>query len=109
MIQRVLGQLQSVIDSYRHRDADEAIAVWRSDEDVDALHNTTFRLLLTYMMEDPGNISLGMHLIFCAKNIERIGDHVTNIAESVHYILQGTTIPGERPKLNVTSFNSSVH
>jgi phosphate transport system protein len=109
MTQRVVDQLRWVIDSYRHRDAEEAIKVWRSDEDVDALHNVTFRSLLTYMMEDPGNISLGMHLIFCAKNIERIGDHLTNIAESVHYILQGTTIPGERPKLNVTSFNAPTH
>lgn len=109
MAQRVSGQLRSVIHSYQHRDASEAIDVWKSDEDVDALHNTTFRQLLTYMMEDPGNIGLGMHLLFCAKNIERIGDHTTNIAESVHYILQGSMIPGERPKLNVTTFNPPSH
>ena len=109
MTQRVSGQLQTVIHSYQHRNVGEAIDVWKSDEDVDALHNATFRQLLTYMMEDPGNISLGMHLLFCAKNIERIGDHTTNIAESVHYILQGSTIPGERPKLNVTTFNPPSH
>jgi phosphate transport system protein len=109
MAQRVSGQLRSVIHSYQNRDAAEAIDVWRSDDDVDALHNTTFRRLLTYMMEDPGNIGLGMHLLFCAKNIERIGDHTTNIAESVHYIIQGSMIPGERPKLNVTTFNAPSH
>jgi phosphate transport system protein len=104
MAQRVLEQLRSVLHSYHHRDIEEALQVWRSDEDIDGLHNSTFRQLLTYMMEDPGNITLGMHLLFCAKNIERIGDHATNIAESVHFILQGGVIPGERPKLNVTNF-----
>lgn len=109
MTQLVLQQLRSVIHSYQHRDVDEALRVWRSDEDIDGLHNSTFRQLLTYMMEDPGNITLGMHLLFCAKNIERIGDHATNIAESVHFILQGGTIPGERPKLNVTNFQAPSH
>jgi phosphate transport system protein len=106
MAQLVLQQLRSVIHSYQHRDVEEALRVWRSDEDIDGLHNSIFRQLLTYMMEDPGNITLGMHLLFCAKNIERIGDHATNIAESVFFILQGGTIPGERPKLNVTNFQS---
>jgi phosphate transport system protein len=109
MTQLVLQQLRSVIHSYQHRDVEEALRVWRSDEDIDGLHNSTFRQLLTYMMEDPGNITLGMHLLFCAKNIERIGDHATNIAESVHFILQGGTIPGERPKLNVTNFQAPSH
>jgi phosphate transport system protein len=109
MTQLVLQQLRSVIQSYEHRDVEEALRVWRSDEDIDGLHNSTFRQLLTYMMEDPGNITLGMHLLFCAKNIERIGDHATNIAESVHFILQGGTIPGERPKLNVTNFQAPSH
>lgn len=109
MSQLVLQQLRSVIHSYQHRDVEEALRVWRSDEDIDGLHNSTFRQLLTYMMEDPGNITLGMHLLFCAKNIERIGDHATNIAESVYFILQGGTIPGERPKLNVTNFQAPSH
>jgi phosphate transport system protein len=99
MTQRVLDQLRHVIDSYDRRDLAEALEVWAKDAEIDALHNSIFRQLLTYMMEDPGNISLGMHLLFCAKNIERIGDHATNIAESVHYIVQGSAIPGERPKL----------
>ena len=107
--EQVLLQLRSVIHSYQQRDVEEALRVWRSDEDIDGLHNSTFRTLLTYMMEDPGNISLGMHLLFCAKNIERIADHATNIAESVHYILQGDAIPGERPKLNVTNFQPPPH
>ena len=109
MTQLVLQQLRSVVHSYQHRDVEEALRVWRSDEDIDGLHNSTFRQLLTYMMEDPGNITLGMHLLFCAKNIERIGDHATNIAESVYFILQGGTIPGERPKLNVTNFQAPSH
>src|SRR5499426_826887 len=109
MTQLVLQQLRSVIHSYEHRDVEEALLVWRSDEDIDGLHNSTFRQLLTYMMEDPGNITWGMHLLFCAKNIERIGDHATNIAESVYFILQGGTIPGERPKLNVTNFQAPSH
>ena len=65
--QRVLTQLRAVMDSYETRDLAEALDVWRMDEDIDALHNSTFRQLLTYMMEDPGNISLGMHLLFCAQ------------------------------------------
>jgi len=101
MTERVLDQLRHVIDSYSRRDLVEALDVWAADEEIDALHNSIFRQLLTYMMEDPGNISLGMHLLFCAKNIERIGDHATNIAESVHYIVQGGAIPGERPKISV--------
>lgn len=106
MSQGVLRQMRAVMDSYEKRNLEEALDVWLSDEDIDALHNSTFRQLLTYMMEDPGNISLGMHLLFCAKNVERVGDHATNIAESVHYILQGGVIPGERPKLNVTNFHT---
>jgi phosphate transport system protein len=74
MTERVLKQLRDVIDSYDHRDLNKALSVWKSDEEVDALHDSIFRHLLTYMMEDPGNISLGMHLLFCAKNIERIGE-----------------------------------
>jgi phosphate transport system protein len=106
MTQRVLEQLRSVIHSYQHRDVEEALRVWKSDEDIDGLHNAMFRQLLTYMMEGPGNITI---LLFCAKNIERIGDHATNIAESVHFILQGGVIPGERPKLNVTNFQAPPH
>jgi phosphate transport system protein len=105
MTGRVLDQLRQVVDSYDRRDLVGALDVWAKDEEIDALHNSIFRQLLTYMMEDPGNISLGMHLLFCAKNIERIGDHATNIAESVHYIVQGGAIPGERPKVSAVPRN----
>jgi phosphate transport system protein len=108
MTARVLEQLRHVIESYEHHDLAEALEVWSSDHDVDALHNSTFRQLLIFMMEDPGNISLGMDLLFSVKDIERIGDHATNIAESVHYIIQGGAIPGERPKINVTNFKDEL-
>jgi phosphate transport system protein len=106
MAWRVRDQLHHVIESYARKDLLEALDVWKRDEEIDALHNSIFRQLLTYMMEDPGNISLGMHLLFCAKNIERIGDHATNIAESIHYIVQGGAIPGERPKVGAIPRNN---
>ena len=74
------------------------MAVWQRDEEIDALYTSLFRELLTYMMEDPRNIGLCTHLLFCAKNIERIGDHATNIAETVHYQITGVTLTDERPK-----------
>jgi phosphate transport system protein len=77
--------------------------VWSSDTDIDALYNSVFRELLTYMMEDPRNIGLCTHLLFGAKNIERIGDHATNIAETVHYMVSGKTMMDDRPKGDKTS------
>ena len=71
------------------RDDAKALAVWRGDEEIDALYTSLFRELLTYMMEDPRNITFCTHLLFCAKNIERMGDHATNIAETVHYMVDG--------------------
>ena len=68
------------------------------DEEIDAKYTSLFRELLTYMMEDPRNITACTHLLFCAKNIERIGDHATNVAETVHYIVTGSQLPAERPK-----------
>jgi phosphate transport system protein len=97
------AQLKQVLDAYAHRDADKGLAVWRADEDLDALYNSIFRELLTYMMEDPRNISLCTHLLFGAKNLERIGDHTTNIAENIHYLIHGQTILEARPKKDVTS------
>ena len=76
-----------------------AMAVWKGDEEVDAICTSLFRELLTYMMEDPRNISFCTHLLFCAKNIERIGDHATNIAEIVHYEISGEElVSADRPK-----------
>jgi phosphate transport system protein len=103
MAELVLAQIKDVLDAYARRDAAKAIAVWRSDEEVDAVNNSLFRELLTYMMEDPRNISICTHLLFCAKNIERMGDHATNIAETVYYMVEGRTLGDERPKGDKTS------
>ncbi len=98
MVELALRQLKDVLDAYAHRDADKALTVWRSDAQIDAMYNSVFRELLTYMMEDPRNIGLCTHLLFGAKNIERIGDHTTNIAETVHYLVKGMPLTDERPK-----------
>lgn len=103
MVQLVLEQLRGVLESYERRDVATALEVWRKDQEIDAFHNSLFRELLTYMMENPRNITFCTHLLFCAKNIERIGDHITNIAETVHYIVQGRPLSEERPKADITS------
>jgi phosphate transport system protein len=103
MADLVLEQLKQVLDAYAQANAEEALNVWKSDGAVDALYNSLFRELLTYMMEDPRNIGFCTHLLFCAKNIERIGDHATNIAETVHYLTTGGSPVGERPKNDTTS------
>jgi phosphate transport system protein len=99
----VLGQLKQVLDAYARRDVSKAMEVWRGDEEIDAVNNSLFRELLTYMMEDPRNITFCTHLLFCAKNIERMGDHATNIAETVYYIAEGRALTDERPKGDSTS------
>ena len=81
----VLGQLKHSLEAFVELDTDKATEVWRHDAEVDALYTSLFRELLTYMMEDPRNISACTHLLFCAKNLERIGDHATNIAERAVY------------------------
>ena len=106
MADLVLGQLKEVLDAYARHDLDKAMAVWRGDEEIDAVNNSLFRELLTYMMEDPRNITFCTHLLFCAKNIERMGDHATNIAETVHYIVEGRALADERPKGDNTSFTA---
>ncbi len=103
MVQLVLDQLMRVLESYDRRDVAEALEVWRKDQEIDALNNSLFRELLTYMMENPRNITFCTHLLFCAKNIERMGDHATNIAEIVYYIVQGRPLLDERPKADLTS------
>jgi len=90
--------VNDVLDAYVERDVDRAIAVWRRDEEVDELHTSLFRELVTYMMEDPRNITPCTHLMFIAKNIERIGDHATNIAENIYYLVQGHPLKDSRPK-----------
>ena len=100
----VLGQLKDVLDAYAQQDDGAALDVWQRDGAIDALYTSLFRELLTYMMEDPRNISFCTHLLFCAKNIERIGDHTTNIAETIHYLVTGETLAAERPKDDRSSF-----
>jgi phosphate transport system protein len=104
MADMVLGQLKQVLDAYAGRDVEKAEAVWRGDEDIDAICTSLFRELLTYMMEDPRNITFCIHLMFCAKNIERMGDHATNIAETVHYMISGRPFADKRPKRDMTGF-----
>jgi phosphate transport system protein len=103
----VLGQLKDVLDAYAQQDTGKALDVWKRDGTIDALYTSLFRELLTYMMEDPRNISFCTHLLFCAKNIERIGDHTTNIAETVHYLVTGETLAIDRPK-NDRSIDATV-
>ena len=98
-----LNQLKLVLDSYSDRDANGAEAVWRNDGEIDEIYNSLFRELLTYMMEDPRTISLCTHLLFVAKNIERTGDHATNIAETVYHMVTGGHLAMERPKSDTTS------
>jgi phosphate transport system protein len=97
------AQLKNVLDAYTTRDLEAAHAVWERDDEIDAMYTSLFRELLTYMMEDPRNISFCIHLLFCAKNLERIGDHATNIAETVHYLITGVPLTDERPKKDTTS------
>ena len=92
-----------VLDSYIDKDPARAHAAWRRDEEVDEMYTSLFRELLTYMMEDPRNIGPATHLLFIAKNIERIGDHATNIAEIVYYMVEGRNLDESRPKGDTTN------
>lgn len=93
-----LTQLKEVLDVYASRSVEKIGFVRDRDDQIDAVYTSLFRELLTYMMEDPRNITPCTHLLFCAKNIERIGDHATNIAETIYYIVTGDQMPAERPK-----------
>ena len=108
MTDLVQGQVKSVLDAYAAHDLPAAMSVWKGDEEVDAICTSLFRELLTYMMEDPRNISFCIHLMFCAKNIERIGDHATNIAETVFYMIEGQQMLDKRPKGDMTNFATTV-
>jgi phosphate transport system protein len=96
--ERVGLQLAAVLKAYADRDDAAALAVWRADGEIDVLFTSLFRELLTYMMEDPRSIGFCTHLLFCAKNLERVGDHATNIAETAHYVITGEALIAERPK-----------
>ena len=94
----VASRLKDVLDAYSAGELDKAQAVWARDEEVDEHYNSLFRELLTYMMGDPRTITPGAHLLFIAKNLERIGDHATNIAEIIHFEITGQEMAGERPR-----------
>jgi len=98
-----MGQLKQVLDAFSDRDAAAAEAVWRRDGEIDEVYNSLFRELLTYMMEDPRTIGLCTHLLFVAKNIERSGDHCTNIAEVVYHMVKADHLNTARPKADITS------
>ena len=108
MTKLALAQLKQVLDAYAARDLAAALAVWKGDEEIDAICTSLFRELLTYMMEDPRNITFCIHIMFCAKNIERIGDHATNIAETMYYVIEGEPIAEQRPKRDTTSFGPAI-
>jgi phosphate transport system protein len=98
MARLVQESLKLTVDAVGDEDAEKAIQVWRSDQAVDDIYTAIFRELVTYMMEDPRQITPCTHLLFIAKNLERIGDHATNIAETVHFAATGESLPEARPK-----------
>ncbi|HMB78332.1 MAG TPA: phosphate signaling complex protein PhoU [Kiloniellaceae bacterium] len=104
MARMVQGNTKDMLDAYANLDIEMATAVWERDAEVDEMYTALFRELLTYMMEDPRNISPCTHMVFIAKNIERMGDHATNIAETVIYLGTGKRVEAERPKSDTSSF-----
>ena len=104
----VLTQLKEVLDAYAGHDLKKAMVVWNGDEEIDAMCTSLFRELLTYMMEDPRNITFCIHLNFLAKNNERIGDHATNLAEILHYLVLGRQIDHARPKGDTTTYFATL-
>jgi phosphate transport system protein len=106
MTNLVLRQIKDALDAYASRDPAAAIEVCNRDDEVDAMHTSLFRELLTYMMEDPRNITQCTHLLFCAKNLERIGDHATNIAERAYYLQTGKQLTAEVQELQRTQIKA---
>jgi phosphate transport system protein len=106
MADLVLGQMRGAVDAYSAQDAGALQALRANDEKIDLKYTSVFRELLTYMMEDPRNITACTHLLFCAKNLERIGDHITNIAENGYFVLTGEQLPAHRPKLDETAVSA---
>jgi phosphate transport system protein len=104
MAQLVQENLKAAMDAFVNDDADAARRVWEADEPVDDIYNGIFRELLTFMMEEPRNITAATHMLFIAKNLERIGDHATNIAERIFYAVRGDSLPDERPKADQSAF-----
>ncbi|MDD7911169.1 MULTISPECIES: phosphate signaling complex protein PhoU [Pseudovibrio] len=102
MAELALAQLKAVLDAYTTGDLEAVEQVQKGDKQIDSMYTSLFRQLLTYMMEDPRNITMCAHLLFCAKNIERIGDHATNIAENIYFMVSGDHLPADRPKKDET-------
>ncbi|MEQ8602808.1 MAG: phosphate signaling complex protein PhoU [Marivibrio sp.] len=100
----VQAMLKDVMDAFLQGDVEKAVEVWESDEEVDSLYTSLFRELLTYMMEDPRHITPCTHLLFIAKNLERIGDHATNIAEIIHFQVEGEMLADRRPKADASNY-----
>jgi phosphate transport system protein len=97
------GMVKDILDAYVARDAEKALAVWLRDEELDEMYTSLFRELLTYMIEDPRNITACTHLLFMAKNLERVGDLTTNIAETIYFFVHGVPLTQMRPKRDRTS------
>jgi phosphate transport system protein len=106
MTNLVLRQIKDALDAYAGRDSAAAIEVCNRDDEVDAMHTSLFRELLTYMMEDPRNITPCTHLLFCAKSLERIGDHATNIAERAYYLQTGKQLTSDVQELHRTQIKA---
>ena len=106
MTNLVLRQIKDALDAYASRDPDAAIEVCNRDDEVDAMHTSLFRELLTYMMEDPRNITQCTHLLFCAKSLERMGDHATNIAERAYYLQTGKQLTSDVQELQRTQIKA---
>lgn len=104
MAQMVMQQLKLALDSYASRNVSGARAVRDGDLEIDVLNNALFHETLAHMSADTDNMAVGTHMLFCIKNLERIGDHATNIAEAVDYIVSGRLPAGERPKGNTANF-----
>jgi len=100
------GMVKDILDAYVARDADKALAVWLRDEELDEMYTSLFRELLTYMIEDPRNITSCTHLLFMAKNLERVGDLTTNIAETIYFFVHGVPLTQMRPKRDRTSMQT---
>ncbi len=98
-----MAQLKDVLDAYSQRNSSMALEVWQQDLEIDAMYNSLYTELLTAMMEEPQNAGLYAHLLFSAKNIERIGDHATNIAETIYFLIHGKALSEERPKSDSAS------
>ncbi|MBT4679251.1 MAG: phosphate signaling complex protein PhoU [Flavobacterium sp.] len=94
----VQKQLKDVLDAYLNKSKEKAIEIWRKDEQVDDLTNLAMNEVATYLQKDKKNLEMATHLLFVTKNIERAGDHITNIAESLYYLIEGEYLEGARPK-----------